>query len=271
MANWKGIVGAPHTIESFERYVKSITMHEWRPDGCVLHNTGVPRFRDWHSVPGPTRMTGLERYYRDVQGWSAGPHAFVADDFVWLFTPLWLPGVHSPSWNRTKWGIEMVGDWDSEPLNARVYDNATSVIAILNRFLNQDPAQLRYHKEDPKTTHYGCPGKATPPKARTIEIISAKIVGGSNAISPNFSGVDNGGSAGVPVDIEYPTIGRGSKNKALVLVLQGLLGMKNINAPGTFGPRTEQAVKDFQSSHGLDADGIVGRDTWRKLKRTIVE
>lgn len=31
---------------------------------------------------------------------------------------------------------------------------------------------------------------------------------------------------------------------------------------GIFGPLTEEAVKDFQKSHGLIADGIVGAKTW---------
>jgi peptidoglycan hydrolase-like protein with peptidoglycan-binding domain len=31
---------------------------------------------------------------------------------------------------------------------------------------------------------------------------------------------------------------------------------------GTFGPRTETLVKEFQTEHGLTADGIVGLVTW---------
>lgn len=33
----------------------------------------------------------------------------------------------------------------------------------------------------------------------------------------------------------------------------------------TFGPSTEMAVKEFQQSHGLDVDGLVGENTWRAL------
>lgn len=40
---------------------------------------------------------------------------------------------------------------------------------------------------------------------------------------------------------------------------------KGLVADGEFGPKTTAAVKDFQSSHGLKADGIVGDDTWKKL------
>ena len=44
-------------------------------------------------------MRNLEAYYRDEQDWSAGPHLFVADDLIWVFTPLRTSWVHSPSWD----------------------------------------------------------------------------------------------------------------------------------------------------------------------------
>lgn len=36
-------------------------------------------------------------------------------------------------------------------------------------------------------------------------------------------------------------------------------------ADGEFGPATEDAVKRFQTAYGLDADGIIGKETWNKL------
>ena len=58
-----------------------------------------------------------------------------------------------------------------------------------------------------------------------------------------------------------------------VKVLQEKL---NLKADGIFGPLTEEAVKDFQRSNGLEVDGIVGANTLPKLnlsvnKRTIKE
>lgn len=35
---------------------------------------------------------------------------------------------------------------------------------------------------------------------------------------------------------------------------------------GKIGPSTKSAVKAFQKDHGLDADGVVGKGTWNKLK-----
>lgn len=34
---------------------------------------------------------------------------------------------------------------------------------------------------------------------------------------------------------------------------------------GVFGPKTEQAVKDFQQSEGLVVDGVVGPTTWSRI------
>ena len=58
-----------------------------------------------------------------------------------------------------------------------------------------------------------------------------------------------------------------------VKVLQEKL---NLKADGIFGLLTEEAVKDFQRSNGLEVDGIVGANTLSKLnlsvnKRTIKE
>ena len=58
-----------------------------------------------------------------------------------------------------------------------------------------------------------------------------------------------------------------------VKVLQEKL---NLKADGIFGPLTEEAVKDFQRSNGLEVDGIAGDGTLSKLnlsvnKRTIKE
>ncbi len=35
---------------------------------------------------------------------------------------------------------------------------------------------------------------------------------------------------------------------------------------GKIGPGTREAIRSFQNDNGLDADGVVGRRTWAKLK-----
>lgn len=157
MPNWKGIIGKSFSPDEFDVYVASLSFVNWRPQFVVLHNTAAPTLAQWHSVPGQTRMTNLESYYRDSMQWSAGPHLFVADDLIWVFTPLTVSGVHSPSWNLISWGVEMVGDFSTEVFKSPQKDNVIRALAALHSAMGLDPNTLRLHREDPKTTHL-CPG-----------------------------------------------------------------------------------------------------------------
>ena len=64
----------------------------------------------------------------------------------------------------------------------------------------------------------------------------------------------------------FPLVRRGD-NIFPVRPLQQLLRARNhpVAVDGNFGPNTETAVKAFQQSRGLAADGIVGPLTWGKL------
>jgi putative chitinase len=53
-----------------------------------------------------------------------------------------------------------------------------------------------------------------------------------------------------------------------VTKLQVKLGVDPI---GKFGPKTEAAVKGWQSAHGLTPDGVVGDATWAKMFAPVVE
>jgi len=52
-------------------------------------------------------------------------------------------------------------------------------------------------------------------------------------------------------------------NNENVKLMQEKLGISP--AVTNFGPKTEQAVKEFQTKHGLPADGIVGPKTWEMI------
>lgn len=57
---------------------------------------------------------------------------------------------------------------------------------------------------------------------------------------------------------------RGPQVRALQTALQRA-GFDPGAENGVFGPRTDRAVRDFQRSRRLAADGVVGEDTWRAL------
>jgi len=158
MPAWKGIVNQGYTAANFNNYLTTVKLLNWRPQFVVVHNTYAPKLADWHSVDGHKRMMGLQAFYRDQQHWSAGPHLFVADDLIWAFTPLNTPGVHSPSWNAISWGVELVGDYMTEPFGDAVRQNAITALAGLHRLAGLDPLTIHFHREDPLTTHKQCPG-----------------------------------------------------------------------------------------------------------------
>ncbi len=63
-----------------------------------------------------------------------------------------------------------------------------------------------------------------------------------------------------------PTLRRGAKGPDVVYLQQRLqLFGFNLVADGDFGPKTESAVRSFQSANSLVVDGIVGPLTWSAL------
>ena len=87
---------------------------------------------------------------------------FIDDKKIWVFTPLTLSGVHSPSWNKIALGFEMLGNYATESFGSdrglAVRKNAVAAIATLSAVLGLDPATMRLHKED-KLTDHDCPGR----------------------------------------------------------------------------------------------------------------
>jgi peptidoglycan hydrolase-like protein with peptidoglycan-binding domain len=67
----------------------------------------------------------------------------------------------------------------------------------------------------------------------------------------------------MPATIKTGDTGDDVKRLQRVLARMKTLGPDEVT--GIFGPQTEQAVKDFQQSNGLVADGVVGPITWGQL------
>jgi Putative peptidoglycan binding domain/D-alanyl-D-alanine carboxypeptidase len=69
----------------------------------------------------------------------------------------------------------------------------------------------------------------------------------------------------------FPTIKAGDRNPAVGraqrLLRDWNLGITRPEVDGDFGPTTHRAVVEFQAIHHLKGDGVVGKHTWRKLRR----
>lgn len=70
----------------------------------------------------------------------------------------------------------------------------------------------------------------------------------------------------------YPQIKRGSISTYVLIAQDDLntLGYLTGGLDGIFGARTEQAVRNYQTSRGLSSDGVVGCNTWRSLQEDVV-
>ncbi len=175
---WKGIVGQAFTVDAFDDYVQKLEWKAWKPSFIVVHNTAVPSLAQRPDGFLKAHMRNLETYYRDNRGWSAGPHLFIDDRVIWVFTPLTTPGVHSPSWNSVSIGIEMLGDYSKESFTSgrglAVRQNTVRAVAALSLKHGFRPDSWKFHIEDKKSNH-ACPGKgARDERAKLIaEIASA--------------------------------------------------------------------------------------------------
>ena len=70
--------------------------------------------------------------------------------------------------------------------------------------------------------------------------------------------------------MSWPTVRRGDINQDVTTVQYLLKGRGiSVTLDGSYGTATETAVKNFQRSRGLAADGIVGTSTWAALIQTV--
>jgi len=167
---WKPILGQSFTAAEFDQYCHTLKWDAWRPSSIVLHNTASPSLAQ--RTKGLTRehIANLETFYRDSRKWSAGPHLFIDDTKIWVFTPLTVSGIHSPSWNKSSIGVEMLGDYETEEFSSgrglQVRKNAVAALATICAILGLDPQTIKLHREDPLTDHL-CPGK----NVRKLEVV----------------------------------------------------------------------------------------------------
>lgn len=179
---WTPIVGKAFQPDTFDAYVRGLAWTSWKPSLIVLHNTAAPSLAQRPNGFTPQGIKNLETYFRDQRGWPAGPHLFIDDKQIWVFTPLTSKGVHSPSYNSTAIGIEMLGDFAKEEFTsgrgAAVRANTISAIASLNNALGFRADKWIFHVQDPKTDH-DCPGiKARRDRDNLVQAINEKMVSG---------------------------------------------------------------------------------------------
>lgn len=258
---WRGIAqsslnGQGLSVGQNKNYIARLDFSLWRPSLIVVHNTASPTLEQWKAYPAAKRIQNLVIYFRDQQHWSAGPHAFIADDFIWPFTPYNVKGTHSPSWNGIGIGLEMVGDYakedDDRGPGFKVKMNTVAVIAQLCAKLGLEPgACIRLHKEDPRTTH-DCPGK----DIQKEEIISL--------VEEYMGHAGEHGTGALPIDFELPKEKPEAPKQMKVSQKVGEEGL-NLRENSSASSFIEQVLEVGQVV-GLVKEAKNGKTSWSLVK-----
>jgi len=169
------IINKRLTREEFTEYLRGKDLGILPPNEVVVHHTWKPTIAQWQ---GERSILGLKRYY-EGKGWPAGPHIFVAEDGIWLFTDIYDVGIHAGTGNAV-WdkngkkiggykvagaklesysiGIEVVGNYDNKVWEGETKKNALHVIRELKKKLDIGNSKVTFHRD--YASYKSCPGWA---------------------------------------------------------------------------------------------------------------
>lgn len=189
---------------------------------------------------------------KDIQHWCMVGRGFADIDYNFLVDQAgkiyegrgWdVIGAHCVGYNLTGAGVCIIGnDQASDAAKASVRWLYDAYVRRCGHHL-----ELRGHRQL-ATTGTTCPG----------DHVYAWVQGGLQVATP-ISPADAGRATAGP---GQRVLRFGSKG-ADVAFLQRWLGLSD---DGSFGPKTEAAVKRYQAMKGLTADGVVGPKTWAAMR-----
>lgn len=107
-------------------------------------------------------MASMQKTY-EARGWTSGPHCYLAlgcpretDSGIWVMTPPTSPGTHAGDCNDHRFGIEVVGDFQSKAPSLPQQLLLIDTLVALHRWAGLG-AVLNAHRDCMQRT---CPGDA---------------------------------------------------------------------------------------------------------------
>lgn len=158
-------IGNALTADEFTKYVESYNFGSNPPNFIVVHHTAIPYTM---AAPAPGRnlsgawdanenglneaqikqrrlrkVHNMKEYYRTRLLWDRGPHLFIDDRYIYLFTPMYNVGIHAKQGNAYTWkgklnysiGIEVIGHYTNARWPKPIEDLVGHAIAVLKRRL----------------------------------------------------------------------------------------------------------------------------------------
>lgn len=147
------IINRRLNIAEFKQYIKDYYFGSQPANKLVIHHTWKPTLETWD---GARTIQGLKRYY-EGKGWPAGPHLFIANNDIWLFTPMRQNGIHAGRLNDRSIGIEVVGNYDQKVWSGPTKQTALGVIRLLQQRLAILNKGIFFHRD---ASSKSCPGNA---------------------------------------------------------------------------------------------------------------
>ena len=176
------IINRKLDLHEFRDYIATYNFGTQPANKLVIHHTWHPTKDTW---AGARSIQGLKKYY-ESKGWPAGPHLFIAEDDIWLFSPMRKDGIHAGELNHRSIGIEVVGDYDEEKWSGKTKMNTLGVIKLLMGQLGITGASIFFHRDVSTKT---CPGKAITKEWLLSELGEYRILPRIPGVSPAMSGV----------------------------------------------------------------------------------
>lgn len=122
-------------------YLSAFPPPTW-PQGSTVHNTYKPIEADWR---GMRTMQSMQAEYVK-KGWSSGPHCYLAchspnplDDGIWMMTPPIHPGTHAGACNDDRFGVEVVGDFETRHWSLAQRALLLESLIVLHRWAGLGP------------------------------------------------------------------------------------------------------------------------------------
>lgn len=193
------------TADDLAVYLATLPRPTWTKGSCY-HNSYVPTEATW---AGEATMRSMMNHYISL-GWTAGPHFFVVVgsrkpdwDGIWQLTPPTAPGIHAGQCNSDRFGLEVVGNFQSRPMSAQQISLLVDTAAALHEWAGL-PTNIVAHRDCmPGRT---CPGDAayaqkpviqarlaaalTPPYTADSPILGAPYATVVFPPSPNYTDED---------------------------------------------------------------------------------
>jgi N-acetyl-anhydromuramyl-L-alanine amidase AmpD len=238
-----------------------ITVLGQRPTKIIVHHTAGSNTTDYSLAHAYDLARGIQQSHFG-RGWIDSGQQFTISRGGYVLEgrhrslevlqggTSHVRGAHCDGQNDVAIGIENEGTYTSVQPPAALYNQLVAMCTYICQQYGIPSSQIYGHRDFNATA---CPGDQLYAKLPQLRADVAARIG------------DGGGNPRV-----WPIVSRGATGER-VKTIQYLLRARgySVTVDGNFGPATETAVKSFQTSKGLTADGVVGANTWEALIITV--